>query len=270
MAEDIGVELYEQIAIDFKKYVDRDDYIYMLEERINAGTATMQDITKYSDQLALWLRLAIAEHLSTDVLPGGKMYYNIAEKILRPTLLTNYNMVNDVAARIQVQLDKRSGVNLKPQRAKFPEKRVNEVISAAAEPGIDEAKLMHRMTVPAENITKSFANDYVKVNSEFRSKAGFEIWVVRDDQAGCCEWCARLAGRYKYPKELPADFYRMHDHCKCTVEYYERKIRSRTQADLVEMPTAAELQQRRELSESSEPVRLSPEQAAKREAEALR
>ena len=39
-----------------------------------------------------------------------------------------------------------------------------------------------------------------------------------DAAAKCCEWCTRMAGRYRYGEE-PEDVYRRHDNCSCTVTY---------------------------------------------------
>lgn len=269
MAEDIGVELYNEIQSDFAKLVEADTKISKLKEAIKAGTAKSREISRYAYLLGVNLRKAIEKVVRNDRLPDGRMYYNIAQKILVPSLRNNYDLINTVAEDIQKVLDSRQGLTLRAAKADFPIDRVLQAVGAASEEGIDEQTMVRRLASPAENITASLGDDYVKANANFRSSAGLKVYAIRDDYSGCCDWCARLAGRYDYPAGVPADFFKRHDNCRCTTEIYTEKSNRRSLTDLVRMPTAAELQQRRELSESSEPVRLSPEQAAEREAEAL-
>ncbi len=77
----------------------------------------------------------------------------------------------------------------------------------------------------AENITGSFQTDYIKKNAEFRNKAGLICYIERKDGHNCCDWCSKLAGRYRYPDEVPKDVYRRHDNCTCDVSYVSEKGR---------------------------------------------
>lgn len=54
---------------------------------------------------------------------------------------------------------------------------------------------------------------------KYRSEAGLECFIIRSDHGECCKWCAALAGKYRYPEEVPKDVYRRHDNCTCTVTY---------------------------------------------------
>ena len=77
----------------------------------------------------------------------------------------------------------------------------------------------------AENITGSFQSDYINKNAEFRSKAGLNCFIKRKDGHNCCDWCSKLAGRYRYPDEVPKDVSRRHDNCTCDVSYVSEKGR---------------------------------------------
>ena len=223
--EDIGKELYEKIAAEFERTTGSDSVISGILKRISKGTAQPTDIALYAQRLGLRLRKAIERHVSADVLPNGQMYYNIAEKVLRPSLSTNYELFNAVAQQIQAAVDQKQGIRVKAQRAEFPEDRIDTVISAAAEPGIPEETMLRRMSAPAETITQSYADDYVRANAEFRSRAGFEEYIIRRDDGDCCEWCAKLAGKYRYPDQVPEDIWHRHDNCGCTVEHLGTKSR---------------------------------------------
>lgn len=217
--EDIGAKLYELIKSEFDRLTARDVQLIGLTERIKREKATTKDLSEYSCRLGTHLRTAIEHNVSADALPNGQMYYNIAEKILSPLLHDNYDDINDIAVNIQEQLDKAQGIHIKPQKADFPEDRLHTVLNAASEPELDEATIIRRMSSPAENMTAGFADDYIEANAKFRSKAGFDTYIIRDDHSGCCPWCAKQAGKYRYPDEVPKEVFGRHDNCKCTVEY---------------------------------------------------
>ena len=162
---------------------------------------------------------AISEFVNVAALPDGKMYYNIADTILSGVLKDNYEIINSAAAECQRALDRKMGINIEPQRAPYPAERVQAVAGAASAPDISEEKMVRRMTSTTENITRSFYDDYVETNVKYRSEAGLECFIIRSDHGGCCKWCAALAGKYRYPEEVPKDVYRRHDNCTCTVTY---------------------------------------------------
>lgn len=149
---------------------------------------------------------------------------NIDQSILEPLLRGNYDDVNAICEEVQSALDAKKGIGLKPQKADFPAERIRAAIGGAAVKETAE----HAIQVlgrTAENITGSFQTDYIKKNAEFRSKAGLNCYIERKDSHNCCDWCAKLAGRYRYPDEAPKDVYRRHDNCTCDVSYVSEKGR---------------------------------------------
>ena len=73
---------------------------------------------------------------------------------------------------------------------------------------------------------------------KYRSEAGLECFIIRSDHGGCCKWCAALAGKYRYPEEVPKDVYRRHDNCTCTVTYISgRKAQDVWSKTSRELPT---------------------------------
>lgn len=282
--EDIGAKLYELIKDEFDKVTAADPFLRAVAERIAKGSATMEDVSLYAGQLGFRLKEAIRHNISAEALPNGRMYYNIAEKILSPTLHNNYDLVNDIASQVQEQLDQAAGIRIKPQQAAYPEDRVHTAINAAAAPDIDEETMIRRMSSPAENITASFADDYMQKNADFRSKAGFKSYIVRKDHSGCCEWCARQAGKYEYPG-VPEDVFGRHDNCTCTLTYHtdgkrqqvwskrewsdEQEQEYLKDLDEKEAEKRKALAERKKKSEKSKPKRLSKKEAAERQARVL-
>ena len=224
MAEDIGIELHDKIKADFDVRCGKDSTLSHIKRKVEDGNATMEDTSVYARRLGENLRKSIESTTKPDDLPDGKMYYNIAQSILEPLLRGNYDDINAICAEVQSALDAKKGIGLKPQKADFPAERIRAAIGGAAVKETAE----HAIQVlgrTAENITGSFQTDYIKKNAEFRSKAGLSCYIERKDGFRCCDWCAGLAGRYRYPDEVPKDVYRRHDNCTCDVSYVSEKGR---------------------------------------------
>ncbi len=51
---------------------------------------------------------------------------------------------------------------------------------------------------------------------EIRAEAGLTETITRESIGGCCEWCSKLAGTYRYG-ETPKEVYQKHDNCTCVV-----------------------------------------------------
>lgn len=216
---DIGAELLKKIRAEFQSRCRADKYIQSFLKKIDGGTAEMEEVALLSKRLGLRASQAIGAYVNASALPDGKMYYNIADTILTGVLKDNYDVINSAAAECQKALDKTAGINITPQQAAFPTERVQAVVNAASVPDIAEEVMIRRMTAPAQNITESFYNDYVQKNVKFRSNAGLDCYIIRNDHGGCCKWCSKLAGKYHYPEDVPKDVYRRHDNCGCTVTY---------------------------------------------------
>lgn len=216
---DIGAELLEKIRAEFQKTCKADKYIQSVLKKIEGSTAKMEEVATLSKRLGLRASQAIGTYVNAGALPDGKMYYNIADTILSGVLKDNYDIINSAAAECQKALDRKAGINIRPQQAEFPAERIQAVANAASIPDIAEEVMIRRMTSPTQNITESFYNDYVEANVKFRSDAGLDCYIIRNDHGGCCKWCSKLAGKYHYPEDVPKDVYRRHDNCGCTVTY---------------------------------------------------
>lgn len=67
-----------------------------------------------------------------------------------------------------------------------------------------------------ENILIGAYDDSVKENAEIRAEAGLTETITREAIGGCCDWCSKLEGTYKYGEE-PKEVYKKHDNCTCVV-----------------------------------------------------
>lgn len=219
---DIGRELCAKVKAVFDSRIAGDTTIAAIREKVEDGRATMNDMSVYSRQLGMRLRQAIESTVHPEDLPDETMYQNIAHSILDPLLRENYDEINRICAETQRELDRKARIGLAPQAAEYPAERVTAASfgAAAKELASDAVKVLGRTS---ENITASASDEYMKTNAEYRSKAGLDAYIVRTDGAGCCKWCAALAGKFKYPDEIPDDVFRRHDNCTCDVSYISAK-----------------------------------------------
>ncbi|MBP5432326.1 hypothetical protein [Ruminococcus sp.] len=185
--------------------------------KISDGTATLTDTAYYSD-------------VYSDI--TGKMFSdNVLDLIgaeredeCIDVLRSSYDNINDICAQAQKSLDQAAGINIKPQRAPFPKERVKQIAHSLLDPTVSDSTIKRRANTGVANVSKGFHDSYIKANAKFRSDAGLRVYINRETDGKCCEWCTAMAGRYSYGSE-PDDIYRRHDNCGCTVIYENGKQR---------------------------------------------
>ena len=99
--EDIAPQLLESIRREFSDKIAANPKIRALYKRIQGGKATYADAEDYAYLVGQALSQAFGNHLSSAVLPDGRMYYNIADRVLRPLLEEDHGIISDAAAKVQ-------------------------------------------------------------------------------------------------------------------------------------------------------------------------
>lgn len=221
MAVDMAPELLEKVEQKFKELISRDKTIRGIDYDIKAGKRiSYKEANTYAEHIGMALSSAFKRYCYKGVLPNETMYYNIADRVMRPMLKANHKLIADVAEYAQNSLNKDAGVNLKAIRPALNESRTQGLIDAVSAREFEKTEYI--LGEPIVNYSQSIIDDAIKQNVEFHYSAGFEPRITRKLAAGCCEWCAGIAGEYKYPN-VPDDFYRRHEYCRCTVIYEPSK-----------------------------------------------
>lgn len=215
--EDVTPELLEALLEEYGKEIETSEIIRFILEKIKEGSATYTDANAFAIEIGSILSKAYGSKISSDVLPNGKMYYNIADRLLRGTLTKSYEDVADVTVRIQEILNEKAKIGIKAIKPEINEDRIKGLIElvSAAEHYDDVGKTLGSSI---ENYTQSIVDDAIKANVEFHGKSGLSPVISRNVAGNCCAWCARLVGNYSYP-DVPKDVYRRHRNCRCTVDY---------------------------------------------------
>lgn len=221
---DVAPDLLSKIRADFESCCAKDSKVQTFMKRIADGRATQDDCSLYARRIGELLSDSFLKFITADALPDGKMYYNIADRIVTPMLNNNYRLVNTAAAQVQTAMDKKAGIQIKPQTGKRPDERIHAIVDSLTDPTADIDAIRDRLGEPVRNTSQSYFDDYVQTNMEFRTKSGLTQTLTRTAETKCCQWCADLAGSWVYGRDdIPEDVYRRHDNCRCTVTYRTEK-----------------------------------------------
>lgn len=242
---DVVPELNEAIQRDFQRYVEKDRRIATISKRIRDGTAKLVEGHDYAERLGENLSASLVKNLTAEKLPNGRLYYNIAKRIVVPNLRENYNLTNDVVAEIQKIVDESLDIGLNATRADFPEERIQGLIDKMTVEDIPFERAVIWLKEPIINNSEAFFDDYIKANAKFRNDAGLKTTLTRTVVGGCCDWCRNLAGVYDYG-DAPADIYRRHEFCRCTVTYQSKKTSQNVWTKKTWETTSEELDRRKD------------------------
>lgn len=224
-----------------------DKLLTKLRKKIEAGQGTFKDTTDYCNRSAELLGRLFSENV---------LSMSDVERITaNDTLLKDrYKDINDLLDKVQRTVDKKQGINIRPQHAPFNQERADQIGRALTDKTVSEENIQRRAGSAPATMTRAMQDDYVEENAKFRSDAGLKTYLVRVTDGDCCEWCTKVAGRYEYGTE-PHDIYRRHDNCGCSVTYENGRQRQNVWTKKTwEVPA--------EDAGAPEPVRLTKEQAA--------
>lgn len=222
MAElDISPELLEELKNEFWKNYNGNDKINAAVDALRGSEGlNYKEAYNYSFEVGKSLTGAIRETARSDILPDGKMYYNIADKALRPMLENNYRLISDYCVKTQNALNERAGIGIKGVAAPINEDRVNGLLNvAAAAQQFDD--IVGEFCRECENYSLSVVDEHIKKNAEIQNSAGLSPKIERYCGHSGCDWCSSLAGTYEYEKvkDTGNDVFRRHRGCTCTVVF---------------------------------------------------
>lgn len=214
---DIAPELLAKLQKSFSEKLNSNKKIDKILSTIREGKPTYSEVNNLSIEVGDILAEVFGENLSADILPDGKMYYNIAKRTIEPMMINNYNIVSENAVTVQELLNKQAGIGIKAQVPDLNQSRIDGIIDRLDEAEFfDDVKWI--LDEPIKNFTQAIVDDSVEKNIKFHKGLGLEPKIIRKAEANCCDWCNEIDGIYDYGEE-PDDIYRRHRYCRCTVEY---------------------------------------------------
>ena len=211
---------YEQLRAALDKKLAADPALRAIVKRVQSGTATFKDTAEYAKVLS---------HILGRELSASVLDLSDRESIVSKLLRDCYDDINSVCADVQKSVDEALGLHLKPQKASYPEERVQQFSHSLIDPTVKDSVIKRRARAGSETITKSFHDDFIKKNAQFRTDAGLKCYIIRIGTK-CCDWCTEVAGKYEMGDQ-PDGIFRRHDNCDCTIIYDGQVLRGKQNAD---------------------------------------
>lgn len=215
--ENMAPDLLEALKSDFQKNFDQSKRIQGLYDKIRDGTATYAEANDFSIETGSILADTFSKKISSEILPDGKMYYNIARQTIEAMLINNYDLISDMSCQVQNVLNQSAKIGIKAIKPELNQSRIDGIVNKVSDAD-DFDKVSWVLNEPVKNFSQSIVDDTIKVNAEFHGKSGMQPRIVRKVAGNCCDWCKNLAGSYLYP-DVPQEVYQRHQYCRCTVEY---------------------------------------------------
>lgn len=212
--------LLEAVAETFREELKNSRKIAALRKKLAEGKADYGDADEFAAAVGEALAAAYGKHVSSITLPDGKMYYNIAERLIPPGLRESYMLASQYAEETQQLLNKMAGIGIRPQRAEYNLDREKGLIEYVVKS--DQYDLVRKsFEQDLINFVQAVVTETLRQNAEFQYQAGLSPVIRRTAQGGCCDWCARLVGIFPYEevRETGSDVYRRHRACRCKVTY---------------------------------------------------
>ncbi len=214
--EDITPGLIAAVTEDFRAGYDTSPKIQTLLAKIKSGGATYAEAQEYALEVSRLISAAYDRNVSSAVLPDGRMYYNIASRLIPETLDENHKLVSDYAARVQKLLNDQAKVGLRVQSAPLDADRVEGLVNlASSAERYDDVS--QQLLTAYENFSQNIVDETIRRNADFHASSGLSPKIIRRAESKCCVWCRSLAGVHNYP--VDREVYRRHENCRCTVLY---------------------------------------------------
>ena len=217
MDNDIVPALLEEIQNEFDKRSYNSKKLKKAFLLLQNKKATYLDANNFAIEIGEILSDVLRTKITAEVLPDGKMYFNIADRILNPTMKKNYDLISNFIVDVQTELNRTANLILKGQIPEFNQDRIDGIVNRiSSEEDFESIKWL--LDDPIINFSQSIVDDGIKANAEFHAKAGLQPKITRRVSGHACEWCSRLSGTYGY-YEAPKEVYQRHERCRCTVDY---------------------------------------------------
>lgn len=214
MVKDVAPDLLKRVQKAFEKRYNEHE---LVQQSLTKDKPTYVDAHNYAVGTGESLAGAFQAQITEEDLPNGQMYYNIAERVVKPPLIHNHQLIARYTEIAQQQLNDQAGVRIRPRRPSLNTDRIDGLIDRLTESdGYETVKWL--LQAPVVNYSQSIVDEAIRENADFHHKSGLRPKIIRHVNPGACDWCRALAGTYDY-KTAPRDVYRRHNHCTCKTEY---------------------------------------------------
>lgn len=216
--KDIVPGIYDEIDKTFKLKAKESKTIKEKLKVLKNKKADYKDANEFAVEVGKILANTFQDKIKTGDLPDGKMYYNIAKRLIEPNMVRNHDLVSEYSKEVQNQLNKQAKISIQAQKADLNQDRIDKLVDKITKyDSYDDGKWL--LNEPIINFSQAVVDETIKKNANLHYKSGLKPKIIRKEHGNCCDWCKEIVGTYSYP-DVPEDIYRRHRHCRCTVDYY--------------------------------------------------
>lgn len=215
---DMTPDLLQAINAQFDEQAAQSAVIKQAIKKLRGGDATFIDANRLAIEVGNLLAQALQQNISSAVLPDGKLYYNMANRLLNSTLQKNFGIIAGYSTDVQRLLNQQAKIGIKAQQPSINQDRIDGFVNRlASEDYFDDVQWL--LNEPIINFSQHIVDDTIDTNVKLHAKAGLHPKITRTVAGKACKWCANLAGSYEYPNDVPDDVYHRHERCRCMVNY---------------------------------------------------
>ena len=239
--EDVAPKLADELLSAYKKAISK--VLNKYEKYIKQGSVSYETAHNFSLEAYDIAFNAVKKTLTPDALPDERLYFNIAERTLKPLIEQGCNDIADYCKQIQKNMNDSLGAHIKAADVPLESDRIDDIVSHAANiEKFDE--VVDKIGYSMENLYQHVVDESIRRNADMHYKLGFKPKIIRIAESKCCEWCSNLEGTYNYAdvSNQGNDVFRRHRNCRCKVLYEEKKGNKYERTDVWSKKTLSEEQ----------------------------
>ena len=220
--EDIAPKLADELLSAYKKAISK--VLKKYEKYIKQGSVSYETAHDFSLEAYGIAFNEVKKTLRPEVLPDERLYFNIAERTLKPLIEQGCNDIADYCKKVQQQMNHDLGLKIKPSNIPLENDRIDDIVSHAA--NIEKFDdVIDKIGYSMENLYQHVVDESIRRNADTHYKLGLKPKIIRIAESKCCEWCSNLEGTYDYAdvSNKGNDVFRRHRNCRCIVLYEEKK-----------------------------------------------
>ena len=238
---DVAPKLADELLSAYKKAISK--VLNKYEKYIKQGSVSYETAHNFSLEAYDIAFNAVKKTLTPDALPDERLYFNIAERTLKPLIEQGCNDIADYCKQIQKNMNDSLGAHIKAADIPLEADRIDDIVSHAA--NIEKFDdVIDKIGYSMENLYQHVVDESIRCNADMHYKLGFKPKIIRIAESKCCEWCSNLEGTYNYAdvSNQGNDVFRRHRNCRCTVLYEEKKGDKYKRTDVWSKKTLSEEQ----------------------------
>lgn len=187
--EDIAPGLLEEIQRLYQSGKNASEVLQEISQMLQDGRITYADANRAAREIGKVLSGAYQTVLSSEVLPDGRMYYNIADRVVGTTLTEAYGDVADIAEQTQNILNRNAGIGLKAVRPELNQDKVKGIVNRlSSEAVFDDIKWI--LDSPVVAFCQNIVDESVRQNVDFQGRAVWNPESYGKQQAGAATGAA--------------------------------------------------------------------------------